>query len=269
MAVYNDGWSTLLEPRVSQAIREIADGDGRSVSVLAKRKSLYKFGELLDTPTTLATLSTLGDETYVDDNLIDTVSSSSASDSGTLYLEGHRFINSGSDLEFRTQLVEVNGQSKVTLSEPWGRVNRARWLETDVLQGDVRVYQDSAITSGVPDDLTLAHIEILAGRSRSFKAATTISYQDYYIITQIFAEVIQKQAGFAKIELESRVLGQAFETRFIGSASANSAPPVELNPCIWLGPNTDVRLRAAAGTAGLDVAGYINGLLALDVGSAE
>ena len=68
-----------LDPKINNVIEEILSTYGDKVRL--KNKSLLKFGEALNLGTTQATIwQRGGNETYVSTNIIDTLSSSSVSD---------------------------------------------------------------------------------------------------------------------------------------------------------------------------------------------
>lgn len=83
------------EPRIQQAINEIYATYGDVVSVGQKAKSLTKFGRNVEVGTSFSTIWFTGqdqaNETYVADNVnsIDSISSSSGSDTMQVTIEGH------------------------------------------------------------------------------------------------------------------------------------------------------------------------------------
>jgi hypothetical protein len=80
-------------------------------------------------------------------NRIDTVSSSSISDSGQVEITGL------DENWFEViQTVTLDGRNKVGLSTPLIRFNGAIALAN--LIGEVYIYEDTAITNGIPDDLS-------------------------------------------------------------------------------------------------------------------
>ena len=142
---------------------------GDNVSIHDKEKFLYKFGANPSVGTTRATLWYTGqdqaNETYVADNTnsIDTISSSSASDTEVVTIEGHTM--SGGDKTFVVQTATLNGQNKVTLGTALNRCTRVYHAgqSTTDLVGEIYVYEDTTITSGKPTDTTKIHITVPAG----------------------------------------------------------------------------------------------------------
>lgn len=100
---------------------------------------------------------------------IDTISSSNSSDSVAITIEG---------LDVNGTLVSQNatldGQNKVTLSTPLWRVNRAFNSNSTDLVGNVYIYVDGAISSGVPDVVTTVRGYISAGNGQTLQSVYTV-----------------------------------------------------------------------------------------------
>jgi len=236
------------DARLVQAEREIYRQYGDMVSIDAKAKSLIKFGKSsLLTAGDFATVWTRGnDEVYVDTNSIDTVSSSVATDVEELYLECHTISGTNSDekFDFLTQVVAVNGQNKVLLPIPVARVSTIYNNNGKLFGGEINVYEDTPIVAGVPTDLTKVHAHIEEGFQQSFKAATTFSDEDYYIMTGAFGAVSLKATAVVDFYLEIRPPGSIF--RQIAATSANSsggAWSLDFDPTIIIPKNSDIRVR--------------------------
>ena len=133
---------------------------GDSVSVDRKSKVLIKFGrnEDIDTGSDETVWVLGGHEVYQAGNTIDTVSSSSALDTGSVTIEGHTVDGNG-DFTFVVQSATLDGQNKVTLTTPLARASRLYNTGSTDFNGSVYVYRDTSITSGTPDDLSFAHLE--------------------------------------------------------------------------------------------------------------
>jgi hypothetical protein len=202
-------------------------------------------------------------ETYLSDNLITTISSSSGSDTGELYVEGHTI--SGTKLTFVEQTVTLDGQNQVSLTTPLARCNRKyRDIEPNLV-GAIYAYEDDTDTSGVPDTDAKVHCIIRAGENQSEKAATSVSDFDFWIVTNFTADVFQKTAAFAEVRLERRRVGKAF--RPSGGSLAVASGQHEtywFNPYLIIPKNSDVRLTAVGSTT-MDVGGTIDGFLAVTI----
>lgn len=249
--------------RLVQAEREIENQFGQKVSIDRKGKSLIKFGKSAPLATgSLQTVWTVGgNETYVSGNTIDSISSSSSLDTQEIYLECHTVDENG-DFTFLTQLVTLNGQNRVELPVPVARVSMAYNNNGTNLVGRVVVYENTPLVGGIPTDVSKIHIDIPQGLQESFKAATTFSSSDYFILTGGFGSVSLKQDGAADFYLELREPGKVF--RQVAAVSAASASPwsINLDPAVILPKNCDIRVRVETSTNNVVVFTVFQGYLA-------
>lgn len=243
----------IPDARLVQAEREVYNQFGVEVSVDAKAKSLLRFGRNPNLNLTRQTVWTLGGhENYVDDNLITHISSSSALDTQLIRLECHT-VDANGDFTFVVQTVQLQGQTKVALPTPVARVSMASNVNGTNLVGAVYVYEDTAITAGVPVDLTKAHINIPAGSNQSFKAATTFDYETYAFVTQGFGGVGNKQTANIEFELEVRPKGGVFtQGAAIVAGSSSGNFNVTLDPVAIVPANADLRVTCISDNAGAD-----------------
>lgn len=256
---YDDG--------LTVAIAEIASTYGDAVSVFDKSKTLLKFGRNTSVGTnalgyTLMELQgTERHETYVDTNIIDTVSSSSTSDTIDMVVEGHTISESG--FTFSVQTVTLNGRNKVTLGTPIARISRMYNDSATNLVGNVYVYEDGDITAGVPNTDSEVHLTVLAAKNQSEKSATTISSTDYWIITSMYASCLDKSSSvFADVELQIRLYNKVFRERTDVSCGSGESTIFNITPYLIVPKNSDIRLSAVASANSKDIAGGINGYLA-------
>lgn len=251
---------------VSRAIAEVQTTYGDTVSVDAKNKRIFKFGSNSSVGASEATIADLGSgelhETYVSDNLITHISSSSTNDAQALKLECHTV--SGGVFTFMVQDITLAGQTKTALTTPCARVSRLYNNDSTALEGAVYVYEDVAVTNGVPQTASAVHITIPAGKQQSFKAATTISNNDYYFITEAYVAVSKKSSASVDAFLEIRLQEKVFREQVPFSVSSNGTNGefVKFEPYIIVPKNADVRMVAIASTTGVQVVGAFNGLLA-------
>jgi hypothetical protein len=264
------GWQRrtyeVPDGRLVQAEREIQSTFGDVVSIDKKAKSLIKFGKSADLSANgTSTVWTVGGhEVYVNDNLITHISSSSAADVYEVLLECHTVSGTGQDAKFSflTQTVILQGQTKVALPTPVARVSQVFNNNGVELVGRVTVYEDVAITAGVPNDPTKIHIDIPAGLQGSFKAATTFSDEDYYVLTGGFGSVSLKQNAAADFYLEVREVGKVFVQRAAVSASSGGPWDIDLDPAVIIPRNADVRITVETDTNNAVVFGVFKGYLA-------
>lgn len=258
---------TILPWNLAAAMNEIEKEDNVTVDIVGKAKGISKFGRNTDVGTAEETLWQLGgNEVYVSTNIIDTVSSSNAGDTGTYRLEGHT-VDADGNLTFVVQTVTLAGQVKVPLTTPLARASRFNNATNVNTLGDVRVYEDTAIVAGVPTDTTKVHIAIFGslGENQSYKAATSTSSTDYLILTRIQLAVNRRQAASVDATLERRVLGSIFTPttgRFTVNSTGLSTVSIELNPCLIVRPNSDIRIRASASTTGVEASATFSGYFA-------
>jgi hypothetical protein len=237
--------------RLVQAEREIYRQFNEVVSIQNKAKTLVKFGKSAELSTgSLQTVWTVGDnETYVSTNIIDSISSSAVADTENIYIEGHTVSGTGTDQKFTfvSQTVNLNGRTRVALPIPLARVSMAYNNNGVSLTGRVAVYQNTALTNGIPTDTSKIHIDIPLGLQESFKAATTFSDKDYFILTGGFGSVSFKKAGAVDFYIEIREAGKVFR-QVAGISATNSSPwTVDLDPAVIIPKNCDIRVRVESG----------------------
>ena len=264
------GWQRrtyeVPDGRLVQAEREIQSLTGDVVSIDKKAKSLIKFGKSAElTANTLETVWTVGgNESYVTDNTIEYISSSSASDTQTIKLECHTVTGTGTDSKFTflVQEVTLNGQTPVALDTPVARVSHAYNSNGTEIVGRITVYENTSVVGGVPSDATKIHIDIPQGLQGSFKGATTFSDGDYYVLTGGFGSVSKKQDASADFYLEVREAGGVFIQRAAISASKGGPWDVDLDPAVIIPKNADVRITAESDSNNAVVFGVLKGYLA-------
>jgi hypothetical protein len=265
------GWQRrsyeVPDGRLVQAEREIQAQYGDVVSIDRKAKSLIKFGKSAELGTTgLETVWTVGgNEVYVSDNTISFISSSSASDTQQITIEGHTVSNG--EFTFVVQTVTLNGQTPVGLTTDLARVSRAYNDDSTELVGRVVVYENTTVVGGIPSDETKIHIDIPLNFQQSFKGATTFSNTDYYIMTGFYGAVSAKQAASVDFYIEIKDQGKVFLPKSTFTASSSGgASDISLDPAIIIPKNADVRVRCETVTNNAVVFGIFKGYLAKVIG---
>lgn len=163
---------------------------------------------------------------------------------------------------------QLAGQTKTALSTPIARATRAfvqNQNRAADLVGNVYVAQDVTFTSGVPQTDSAVHLIIPAGFNQTQKASTSLSNQDYWLITSMEAGCRDKTGTlYATVAIEVREEGGVFRqrediviTNQAGSSSFYFDPPVIVRK------NSDVRLTAIASAAGTEIEGEMRGHLAI------
>jgi len=261
------GWQRrtyeVPDGRLVQGEREIQATYGDYVSIDKKAKSLIKFGKsaALSTNTLETVWSVGGNETYISTNDISYISSSSASDTEQVTIEGHTVLNG--EFTFVVQTATLNGQNAVGLTIDLARVSRVYNSDSTELVGRVVVYENATLSGGIPTDATKIHIDIPAGFQQSFKSATTFSNTDYFIMTGFYGAVSAKASAAVDFYVEIREAGKVFLPK--GSFTASStggASDISLDPAIIVPKNADIRIRAETVTNNAIVFGIFKGYLA-------
>ena len=261
------GWQRrtyeVPDGRLVQGEREIQATYGDYVSIDKKAKSLIKFGKsaALSTNTLETVWSVGGNETYISTNDISFISSSSASDTEQVTIEGHTVLNG--EFTFVVQTATLNGQNAVGLTIDLARVSRMYNSDSTELVGRVVVYENATLSGGIPTDATKIHIDIPAGFQQSFKAATTFSNTDYFIMTGFYGAVSAKVSAAVDFYVEIREAGKVFLPK--GSFTASStggASDISLDPAIIVPKNADIRIRVETVTNNAIVFGIFKGYLA-------
>ena len=261
------GWQRRVyevpDGRLVQAEREIQATFGDVVSIDRKAKSLLKFGRSAQLSTSgLQTVWTVGgNEAYVSTNSISTISSSSASDTEVIRVEGHTV--SGGEFTFVVQNVTLSGQTKVTLDTALARVSRISNGGGTELVGRVVVYEDTTISGGIPSDATKIHIDIPLGFQQSLKSATTFSSQDYYVMTGFYGSVSAKTSAAVDFYVEIREPNGVFlPMACFTASSAGGNSDISLDPAIIAPKNSDLRIRCETQDNNAIVFGIFKGYLA-------
>jgi hypothetical protein len=265
---------------IAHAEREVLSTYGDTVSVKAKAKSLSKFGTNVTVGTTYETVAqfqgTVASETFVTTNIIDSIVSSSASDTTqTITIEGHTIDVSG-NLTFVVQDAILNGQTEVTLATPLARASRLIVKRTGTfgstpaaLIGVVSVYDNTdGITAGVPTTAAATKVLLRAGFTQSNKCQTAISSSDYWFIDS-FSAGIGGAGGSAdrvtfKVEKRDIINGGPWVPvgREIVVVIGQNGAHFDFRPYAIIPKNHDVRVSAASNTSTSEVFAEMEGYLA-------
>lgn len=272
---YNDiaSFNTMGKTLLDHAKDVIFKTYGDTVSFEEKGKDLLKFGRNININGTTSTIWYTGkyqaNEIYVADNVnsIDTISSQSVSDTEEVIIEGHTM--SGNNRNFVVQTATLNGQNKVTLSIPLNRATLVSHNDQSStnLNGEIYVYEDTAISLGKPVDETKIHITVAAGENESQKASTSISSVDYYAISSLNISYLEKSgSNTANFRLEKRKVGGVFKpiTASI-SIKTGESREIPFKPYLIVEKNTDIRVTGTASANGQEVSAEINGFLGIVV----
>lgn len=277
------GWGTGVPQdwKLAYAEEVIRNTYSDTVSVWEKKKALNKFGRTSNADSGVSTTvavfqGTVVNETYVSTNIIDSIVSSNTGDTTqTITVEGHTIDGSG-NLTFVTQNASLNGQTEVTLSTPLARANRAFVANSTTfdspyaaLAGTISIYDNTGgITSGVPNTAAATKLIIDAGKTQTEKCATSISSQDYWIITALQASIEERgPTAAADFQIEIRDVANGGVWRPLGAEiSLNSAGQstaiVKFDPYRIVPKSHDVRVVVISNTANTLCSAEIEGYLA-------
>lgn len=243
-----------------QAINEIFSTYGDTVSVDNKKKSLLKFGSRTTVGTTWETLMTeqgteVG-ETFVSGNNITHIVSSTT-DTQTVNIEYHTV--SAGVTTFGVQSATLNGTTPVALTTPAYRVSRVYNTGSTPLAGTIYIYEGGTRTDAN------THITIPAGEQQTQKAQTTISDNDYWVITFISLSVLAKVTKYAEARLEIKPVAQSYWrpiTQTFAATDTTGTILIKTEPYLIVPSNYDVRLAVKTNTSAVSIAGGFGGYLA-------
>ena len=257
------------EPWMAHALRQIEEQYGARC-IIAPR-STFKFGRTdnadTDIETTVMTLpgATQRHETYISDNLIDSISSADAGDTQDIYIEGHT-IDSEGKFEFVTQTVTLTGQTRAPFTTPLARISRGANLGSTALTGPVYFFENDTLTGGVPDTDTKVHMMIAGGRQQTQKAALTFANNEFGLITSFSVGVLRTGSAVSvDVQLQQRSKGGVFRESFPIPIGSNSNPfqPEVLRPFIVIANNSDIRATCVASANNVTVVANFNTLYAI------
>ena len=246
---------------IDLAVNEIESTYGDRVRV--NRKSLHKFGRFESVGTSEVDINYLGiDPVHSDTNSITHFSSTNAADNQTLRVEG--FTISGTELTFVVQNITLNGQTKTALATPLSRVARiANTASLTPTLGDVYIYEDGAITGGIPDDPgTVGNVMPATDQSTLF-AGSSVAHNNFFICTGYWAYLGKKTTAYADIRFKTQKVDASFyRTVSISNISNYGGIEHRFEPYLIIPPNTDIDLTAVGSTSGIDVFAGFDGFFA-------
>jgi hypothetical protein len=130
------------------------------------------------------------------------------------------------------------------------------------LAGTVTIAEDVTFTDGVP--ASGIHMTLTGEDNQSLKGATTISKNDFWVITSIQYSVLRQASANVDFKLQVRNKGGVFKTKHSSSVSNGSGSfekQFEFAPII-VPPNSDVRVLATSNANSTVVDVHIDGVLA-------
>lgn len=191
---------------------------------------------------------------------IDTISSSSASDTNQILVVG---LDVNGDLT--EQIITLNGQNKVYLNTSLWRMQYALNINSTPLVGDVYIYVNNSITAGVPDTVGLIRAKIRSGNGITRMAIYTVPRNKVAIFTNMEYTIVKKTAAIASISPILRSAGGAWLSVFSGTVSSTGSPFIqELSiQGEYYDEFTDFVTRASVSTNDVEV-GSVQSFMILD-----
>lgn len=242
------------------------------VSIADKDKDLIKYGKNALIGTSEADVMQLPagitTETLPASNLIDSLSTNDADAAGTVRVEGHYFDDDGNKI-FKVQFPTLDGQNRAALSQPLCRMTRIRKVAgSTVLAANKLVYgyDDTGVTlsSGVPDIDAQVHCIMDSNEGSSLKGASSISYEDYYLVEALLLGVNKKTAASVDFRLRVAEAGGDFITVIppITLTNTTGSKIFWLPEVLVIPKNADFKVTAVASTTAVEVTCGVFGPLA-------
>ena len=241
---------------LSLALNRIDDDYGVYASIVDKAKVIHKYGHIESSlNSTWETVQTSGGtETLSTTNDITVIVSTSASDVQDVHIEGH-YLAANGDLVFHIQTATLTGTTAVTLTQPLARCSR---LHSEGVYTVGRVTVRAGAGGTVHNEIAVAHVQ-------SEKGATTVSYRDFFVITEFGASVVGGNNASCDFELEHREGDEEWHPlALFGLKGDNTTYERTVSPPRILGPNGEMRMSARASAAGTSVDAHFSGYLAIN-----
>lgn len=242
------------DPKLAFALATIFDTYGDIVSIDAKKKSLRKFGRNENMSQGVRSPISFGNiSNYATGNDINEIVSNDNSDTQDVVIEGHTL--SGSDLTFVVQTITLTGTTPVTLTTPLYRATRLYNNGTTDFAGTITL-SDDGITNYLQTD---------GANNQSLRCATSLSSQDYWIVTKATGSVIRNATAVAvDFELHVREFGKVFRNKQPFSAHSYGGLAVfDFDPYEIIIPNSDIEMLGTATTNATQANATIQGYLGL------
>jgi len=238
----------INQNRTSPTVMELASFGSNGL------RAIHKFGFNSDVDTTTEPEHVWdygGDYTYSTTAAIDTISCSSVADTQNIAVIGL----DENWLEV-TQVVTLDGQTKVTLPTPLIRVSRMVNIsndQTDIaadLVGNCYLYEDTAISGGVPTDPAMIRAMMQNGNNQTLMALYTIPANYTGYIVRWTAAIANKSATKMEFVGRARDFGGVFTNQILGSVSdaGSSSVSNDFPIPIAISPKTDVDVLAYTDT---------------------
>jgi len=175
--------------------------------------------------------------TYPATATIDTISSSSASDTEVIEIQGLDANYVGV-----VQNATLNGQTKVVLATPLMRVFRMKNEGSADLVGTVYCYEDGTISGGVPTTNSTIKAIITIGHNQTLMAIYTVAAGCTGYLYDFTPDSVAKVAGFLHGHLLIREFGGVFQVKrtWAVSSTGSSAFPYKFKRPLVIPEKSDI-----------------------------
>jgi hypothetical protein len=220
-------------------------GENSEITTSTDPEDVWDFGGLYNFSTSAA---------------IDVVSSSSALDSVLITVEG---LDANWDRVI--QDVQLIGQNKILLSTPLIRVYRAFNANGTDLIGDVYIYEDTAISGGIPTDTSKIRAMIKAASNQTEMMIYSVPAGKTAVYLEGFIAISRGggSAATAEMTFRAREFGKVFRVKrriALNTQGSSNWRAVYAVPAI-LPEKTDVLFRVELVSATLGVSGGFQALI--------
>jgi len=147
--------------------------------------------------------------TFPTSAVIDSISSSDAGDTQEVSVQGL-----DSNFALVTQTATLNGQTRVALSTPLTRVFRAFNANSTVFAGHIIIYENTALTAGVPTDKSKIYAVIHPDEQQTEMAVYTIpAGKTGYLLGGYCSTAGARRDDSYIIKFKTRLFGKVFRTQ--------------------------------------------------------
>jgi hypothetical protein len=160
------------------------------------------------------------------------------------------------------QTITLQGQTKVTLDTALWRFNRAYNDNGTDLVGNIYIYEDTAISAGVPIDSSKVRGYISIDRQQTEQCIYTVPDNHYLFLDSIWSGISNKVSATAILSLHVREYGKVFRDRGTWAVTATGTGMSQLEWCQprRYGPRTDLKLICEDTSAnGVGIFGMFDG----------
>lgn len=208
--------------------------------------AIHKFGSNpdIDTAATEDVWAYGGTKTYSSNSGVTLyISSSSSSDTQEVTVFGL-------DASFLEQeaTVTLSGQTKTAISGTWTRLNKVFNSNSVNLVGNVYVYEDDTVVSGVPQTATKVKAYMSSSIQQTQQSHFTIPANKVGFLMRQRVSLTKSLASTAEVEFQARVFGGVFLPVNIVSVSEGSNSIIQHLTYEVLPPKTDVKYVATVST---------------------